>query len=180
MSHRRKIPLKKGAPKNKKRKKTNANSGELVYDLSSHLLEETVPTPSTEEMPLIFVPARILCFLKDSPTGRTWAVIHTCQSPTKTHSLLTRSWKLSYNDDNTPDVRLVDSSTISCQLMMTEESPGLPEHKPASDLMYETSDRRHHWPTLFKKVAFAGLDNYVPSVAKQNKKARQTTQRTQN
>jgi hypothetical protein len=64
--------------------------------------------------------------------------------------------------------------------MMTEESPGLHEHKPESDLVYETFDRRPHWPPLFKKVAFAGLNNYVPSLAKQKKKARQTTQSTQN
>ena len=71
-----------------KERQKNTHS-ELLFDLSSHLPEEQVPVPSTADMTVIFVPARILCFLADRSTGRTWAVVHPCESTPTTHSLLT-------------------------------------------------------------------------------------------
>jgi hypothetical protein len=144
---------------------------EFVSDLSSHLANEPAPITSEENLCVIFVPARILCFLKDINNGRPWVVICPCHSITTTHSLLTQSWNLSYDPDNTPNVLLIESSTKFCHIMVVEEMPGLPENKPESNIIYKVSDRRHHWPTIFKTVASAGIENYLPSVAKEKVKA---------
>ena len=77
-----------------------------------------------------------------------------------------------YADDGSPKVLLVDSSTISCQLMVMEESPGLHETKPDSIKVYAISDRKHHWPSLFRTVAFSGVSNFVPSAAIEKEKER--------
>jgi hypothetical protein len=61
--------------------------------------------------------------------------------------------------------------------MVVEEMPGLHEKKPESSVIYEVSDRRRHWPTIFKTVASAGIENYLPSVAKEKVKARRKAKR---
>jgi hypothetical protein len=158
-----------------RKKKTPQNPptlSELVFDISNHIPNGPRPDPTHDESRVIFVPARILCFLKNGATGTPWAVIHPCKSTTKTHSLLTRSWNLSYAEDASPLVMIVDSSTISCQVMVKEESPGLHEKKPESTVVYETSDRKHHWPTIFRHVASHGVVNFVPSVVAKKERDR--------
>ena len=61
---------------------------EIVSDLSSHSAEPA-PIASEANGRVMFVPARILCFLKDINNGRPWVVVHPCHSLTTTHSLLT-------------------------------------------------------------------------------------------
>ena len=163
--------------KSRSKKQKPQVPSELVLDLSSHLPEEPTPV-AADDSRVIFVPVCLLCFLKDRTTGKPWAVVHPCHSNTTTHSLLTRSWNLIYNDDKTPSVMIIDADTISCHLMVMEESPGLHETKPDSQTVYKISDRKHHWPTIFRKVASSGVENFVPSVAINREKERKRAERT--
>jgi hypothetical protein len=66
------------------------------------------------------IPARILGFVKDSD-DQLFAIIHSCHENPKKESVLTRRWRLEFEDDKNPlgdhicptDVSLDDTSTKS-------------------------------------------------------------------
>jgi hypothetical protein len=115
---------------------------------------------------IIYVPARILCFMKETIGGRVWAVVHSCQSAARTNSFLTRRWQLSYHANGKPIIRLVVATALACPVFIVEEAPGLKERKPDSDTVYEVSNRRLHWPKIFLHMANEGVCNFVPSRVK--------------
>jgi hypothetical protein len=161
--------------------RANAKPNEFVLDTSNHTSTsaETAIESEIEGGLIIFVPARILGFLKETIGGRVWAVVHSCQSATRTNSFLTRRWQLSYQDNGKPTIQLVLATTLSCPVFIVEEEPGLRESKPQSDFVYEVSNRRLHWPKIFLHMAKEGVHNFVPSRVKKNKQTKDTHENRQ-
>ena len=160
----------------------NAKPNEFVLDTSSHMDRPEPSLGSVFESEIeggfvIFVPARILGFLKETVGGRVWAVVHSCRSFARTNSLLTRRWQLGYHHVNRkPTIQLVLATTLACPVFIIEEVPGLKETKPESDLVYEVSNRRLHWAKIFLHMAKVGVNNFVPSRVNRTKKAAETNE----
>jgi hypothetical protein len=155
--------------------RANSKPNEFVLNTSNHINSTDAATGSEiEDGVIIYVPARILGFLKETIDGRVWAVVHTCQSACRTHSLLTRRWQLSYHDNGKPIIRLVVATALACPVFIVEEEPGLRERKMNSDIVYEVSNRRLHWSKIFMNMAREGVHNFVPSKVTTDRTDRET------
>lgn len=128
--------------------------------------KEVVTESTCEEgVRVVYVPSKILCFLKHPETGNGHALIHSCQTVCQTNSLLTRNWDLMYNEDGSPHLLLVEVETISSPVYMIESCPGLHEKLPSSTRCLEILNRRDDWPQIFEKVAQKGVERFIPSLS---------------